>query len=124
MPKYLILCAALTMTACGSMGYVMETYNGIQTDHYDFNGLSWRIIDNTDLDRLVIAASAGRAFGAGLTQGATLGLSGPVGDDEADFRAAAASFLAQPERGCTITEGTRLQVGLYEYHYQCGALAG
>lgn len=120
MTKYLMLCAALMLTACGSFGYVLETYDGIETEHHDFGGLSWRIIDNQELDRLIIAASAGRAFGNGLAQGATLGLSGPVGDDEADFRAAATSFLAQPGRGCTITEGARLQVGLYEYKYHCG----
>ncbi|WP_323021208.1 hypothetical protein [Pararhodobacter sp.] len=121
MTKYLTICAALALTGCGSFSHVVETYGDVRAEYHEFDNLSWRIMDNRELEQLVISASPGRAFGNGFAQGATLGLSGPVGDDEADFRAAAASFLAQPGRGCTITEGTRLQVGLYEYRYSCGA---
>jgi len=82
---------------------------------------TYRIFEHPSEKSIMTTPSLGTAFGAGVAQGATLGLA-QVAPAEQRHQAAAEQYLADTGRAdCKITSGYLLAQPQYEFTFECPA---
>lgn len=108
------------MTGCSGINYVVENYSGVDVEHFEANGQTWRIFDKPAEGRLMITPSLGKAAAVGAAQGATFGLSRGGANPVQNFEAAANLFIKSRDKTCQVTSGSLVVNPQYEFFYACG----
>lgn len=111
--KAAVLAAAmLALTACGNVGYVVETYSAKNRTFVEKDGATWWVYDRPDLGRVMVNAPIGAAAVSGATFGA-------VEPQYPAFAAVADQFLKAGGRTCAIGTGTEVVTNQVEFPYTC-----
>lgn len=103
--KFLIVARLFMLSACSGAGYAIENYSGVDVQHIQVNGESWRIFDKPNEGRLMVTPSLGRAASVGAVQGATFGISDGGKDTMAEFEAAADACVKWRNSRCGVSKG-------------------
>jgi len=117
----LLVFVAVTQSACGNLGYIVQTYDSstIRSD-FDYQGDTYRIFDRKDLSKVMITPSLGSSALNGVARGATL-FAVNVDDDKTRFTDVAVAYLAKDRTPqiCKILEGKLLVTPQWEFVYLC-----
>jgi hypothetical protein len=118
--RRIIILAALALSGCGNMGYVMKTYNSVDNTEFDYGGHTYRIFDRKDLSKVMITPSIGQAIRGGAIKGATFGGLN-IQDDKGRFTSVATTYLQKerPAETCEIKSGELILDPQWEFVYLC-----
>jgi hypothetical protein len=119
MRKVAVLFAAVILSGCANLNYVMENYNGIEPVNFAVAGADeYRVFDKPDQNRMMISSSLSSAMGQGAAAGLTLGAVDAT-PAKPLFQRAAEEYLASTGRSCTIVDGYLLIKPQWEFKYSC-----
>lgn len=113
------MAAALMVSACANVSYVLDEYGGIPPVDYVVDGDdNYRVFDKPQANKLMITPSYGRAMAGGFMKGATFGAA-DTAVPKPLFERAALGFLESTGRKCRILDGYMVLSPQWEFKYDC-----
>ena len=118
--KKTIILAALILSGCGNMGYVIKTYGSVDKTELDYEEHTYRIFDRKDIGKVMITPSIGQAMRGGAIKGATFGGLN-IQDDKGRFTSVATTYLQKdrPTEICDVKSGEMILDPQWEFVYLC-----
>ncbi len=121
--KISILAVAIstsTLFGCANMGYVINTYGGMDHSEIEHEGYTYRIFDRKDLSKVMITPSLGQSIRGGAIKGATFG-GVNIQDDKGRFTGVAIDYLNKenPAKLCEVKSGEMILDPQWEFIYLC-----
>lgn len=107
------------LSGCAGMNYALKHYTGVEVQQFSYQEAAYRIFDKPEENRLMITPGYGEAVAAGAVQGATLGLSGPMGGPQGKYQIVTQAYLDQTRTGCKVTSGGLVVQPQWEFFYKC-----
>ncbi len=110
---------ALSLTGCGAVGVAVESLDANSFKAFEVKDVdTFRIADDSEASRIVIAASPMRMAGAALNNLFTFGVSYPD-TPQPVMKSAVIGYLKSTNRDCDVTEEKQLSRMQWEFRYQC-----
>lgn len=113
----LIAAVGIALAGCQSMGTMMSYEQKVHLVEMDDD--TYRVFDHPTESKVMTTPSLGRAIGAGMAQGATLGLADTFTPEQRHERAARAHLDRTGRSNCPIVRGYLLAQPQYEFWYEC-----
>ena len=117
MKKLSSIAGLLLLTGCAGYAAALQ-YSGTPVVPYMNMADTWRIFDRPQEGRLMITPSYGRAAGAGLLTGLTLGAA-DTDIPKPEYQTAVEGWLISTGRMCRVTDGYKLIRPQWEFKYSC-----
>jgi hypothetical protein len=123
---FLRICTLVVAVGLGScagtatvVNYMVEHYNPVILSHVKRPDDTYRVLEHSRLNRIMVTTSIGAAAGAGVSRGLTFGAVSGV-PAKPMFEAAARDYLDRTtRRHCEITDGYVLVDPQWEFKFAC-----